>query len=506
MVSDNHGFNLISGIADNNEEVDTDVEGDTLVQEVSLEDDDHDYLNDDVNYRNTSNAEYSDVHDIFFNEIFGAGTDGSRVSVAHDLLEAINKLENECKKPTIRKQIRKYSLTKKLGDIDGLVPYIKTRWTYSVLCFERALLLAPCLKQLMKEGSLSPLLSECDFECIKVYILLLKPFQTITSFFNSPETTSRYLLPALSSYKDAVLPHITRLKAKLDRSQLGSGLNDKRTTVVLAQIERFLNKIEQYTGSYEQEKLLVVSSYFNCGYRNLPYLMRKLGLGYEMGNNKKNNELLSRRISNDVTDILFPMLNIHIESFGDENCQPRVPGIMSIVFDDGSETVDNTKVDESHFRCIFHSMVLKEVQSFNNQYNKMHVQYTEDHMKGNGTIYDGVSGMFKLSDGTNLSDYEYLLLTMRDVHHKIWGEIKNCPILTLFNHLMDSIAVSSTHIEHIFSISSILTNKRRGRITPESLEKRMKAKIAYMALGNYHKFDLNTTSLDQMLFVRKTDS
>lgn len=136
----------------------------------------------------------------------------------------------------------------------------------------------------------------------------------------------------------------------------------------------------------------------------------------------------------------------------------------------------------------------------------MHVQYTEDHMNCNGTVYEETIGMFKLSNGTKLSEYEYLLLTMRDVHHKIWADIKNCPILSLFNHLMDSIAVSSTHIEHIFSISSILTSKGRGRISPTSLEKRMKAKIAYMALGNYHKFDLKSTSLDQILFVRKTES
>lgn len=475
-------------------DLDTDIEGDTLVEEVDLNDDD------------ASLPDYSDVHDIFFNEIFGADSMDTRVSGAHKLLESINKLEIECRRPVNRKAIKKYCTDKRLGDIDGLIPYVRTRWTYSVLCFERATLLAPCLLQLIKEGSLSSLLDEFDFECIRVYIILLKPFQTITAFFNSPETTSRYLLSALSSYKDAVVPHVIKLKSKLNRKQLGFTKDDDRITVVLTQIERFLSKIEQYTESYEKERLLVVASYFNCGYRNLPYLMQKLNLQYEKGNNKKNNELLSRCVSDAVTDILFPMLNIQVKNGMDTTSQPRMPGIMSIVFDDGSETIDDQRIDESHFRYIFYSMVLKEVQSFNGQYNKMHVQYTEDHMNCNGTVYEETIGMFKLSNGTKLSEYEYLLLTMRDVHHKIWADIKNCPILSLFNHLMDSIAVSSTHIEHIFSISSILTSKRRGRISPTSLEKRMKAKIAYMALGNYHKFDLKSTSLDQILFVRKTES
>lgn len=151
-------------------------------------------------------------------------------------------------------------------------------------------------------------------------------------------------------------------------------------------------------------------------------------------------------------------------------------------------------------------MVLKEVQSFNSQYNKIHVRYTEEHMKEIGTEYDQATGMFKLSNGNFLSEYEYLLLTMRDVHHKIWEDIRNCPILTLFNQIIDSVAVSSTHIEHIFSICSILTSKRRGRILPSSLEKRMKTKVAYMTLGNYHKFDLKKTTLDQILFVQKSES
>lgn len=481
-------------------DTDTDIEGDTLIEEINLDDDD-----DDRNDESTSSTS-ADVYDIFYNELFNSDDARSSISGAHSLLEAINRLEIECRKPNIRKIIKSFTKSRNLGDIDSLIPYVKTRWTYSVLSFERLLLLAPCLLNLMKEGMLSPLLDESDIECIKVYIVLLKPFQTITSFFNSPETTSRYLLSALRSYKDTVLPHVWKLRSKLNKKQMQNRNNDSRLTIILTQIERFLSKIKEYIESYEKEQLLVVASYFNCGYRNSPYLMEKLGLKYEEGNNKSNNDALSKRISDIITGILFPMLNIRLETTNENMARPRIPGIMSIVFDDGSESIDNQGVSESHFQYIFYSMVLKEVQSFNSQYNKIHVRYTEEHMKEIGTEYDQATGMFKLSNGNLLSEYEYLLLTMRDVHHKIWEDIRNCPILTLFNQIIDSVAVSSTHIEHIFSISSILTSKRRGRILPSSLEKRMKTKVAYMTLGNYHKFDLKKTTLDQILFVQKSES
>lgn len=357
---------------ENETEFEDDLE-DTLTYDVTLEADDS----------STTTNEPVDVYDIFFQELFQPDCPDNSMSGAHKLLESINKLEFECRKPSIRKLLKSYAVSNKLGDIDSLVPYVKTRWTYSVLSFERALLLGPCLLYLMKEGLLSSLLDEFDLDSIKVYIVILKPFQTITSFFSSAGTTARYLISALTSYRDTVLPHIYSFKNRLNQIQLKNSKDNAKITTVLTQIERFLDKIKQYVESYEKEKLLLIGGYFNCGYRNSPYLMQKLGLEYEESNNKKNNELLSRQISESVAEILFPMLNLRITNSKKASSSSRIPGIMSIVFDDGSESFDKREVDEEHYKYIFRSMVLREVQSFNAQYNKIHLKYTE------ASLYEG---------------------------------------------------------------------------------------------------------------------
>lgn len=464
---------------------------DTLVDSVSLHDE-------------PLENNFEDVYDLFHDGIFGNDTVESNLSGAHKLLESINILESECKRPLLRKKLRDFTTSNKLGDIDCLIPYVKTRWTYSVLSFERALLLSPCLMSLMKDKLISPLLDLVDFEFIKIYVIILKPFKTITSFFSSADTTARYLIPALKNYKDTVMPHVMALKYKLHRTHQFKGANNGKLTTILAQIERFFDKIKQYIEFYEEEQILLVASYFNCGFRDSPYLMKKLALQYDEQNNKKNNELLSRAISDLVASILYPMLNVRFEKVGNKGISSRIPGITSIVFDDGTESIDNCTINEESCRYLFRTMVLKEVQIFNAQYNKIHVDFVQRYMKENKITYNEREKEFTLSNGTKMTEYEYLLFSMKEIHHGIWAEIKECPIIGLFNHLTDSIAVSSTHIEHIFSISAILTGKRRGRVSPDSLEERMKTKIAYQTLGNYHKFNLQKTSLDQLLFVRKS--